>query len=569
MYIRWSKYLLPTWKKTPAEAEVSSHQLMLRAGLIRRVIPGIYGFLPFGYRALRKVERIVREEMDAIGALEMKLPPLLPEELWRWEESNPGMIKFADHKDQGLALGLIHEEIILELVSREISSWRELPLILYQISDKYRGEIRPRFGVMRARRFLMKAAYSFHATWESLEKVYRDIYRAYSRVFTRCGLVCVVAEAPPMVMGESVSHEFITIADTGEDEIALCPSCGYAANSQIAHTQPPPPPKAEERALQLVATPEVRTVEELVAFLGIQPEQVVKTFLYAGREGVIAVLVRGDQELDETKLVQAKGDPTLRRVDDPEEAERISGARFGFLGPIGLSIPVWADEAVRDIPAAVVGGNREGYHYIGAKAERDFRVDRYLDLHRVREGDPCGRCGASLRLCRGFSMGWMFQLGTERSEALEATFLDKDRKKKLIIMGHYGIDLSRLLGAVIEQHHDEEGIIWPVEIAPFHVVVTVLRPDIPDQLEFATGLAEALARAGFEVLVDDRDRSPGEKFHDAKLIGIPVMLVVGPKALKRGEVEAERRRDGRRSSFPAEPAAVVLEVRELLQGECI
>ncbi len=573
MYIRWSRYLLPTWKEEPAEAEIPSHRLMLRAGLIRKVASGIYEFLPFGYRALKKVERIVREEMDAIGALEMKLPVLQPEELWRrtgrWEDFGPEMFKLTDRKGQGFALGPTHEEIITELAAREISSWRDLPLVLYQIGEKYRDEIRPRFGVMRAREFLMKDAYSFHGTWDSLEETYRDMYTAYSRTFTRCGLEFVVVEAPTGVMGGNVSHEFMVIAETGEDEVALCLACGYAANRQVAHTKPPDPPPGEERPLELVATPNVRTVEELVEFLGVSPAQIVKTFLYVGRKGPMAVLVRGDQELEETKLLQALGDPTLRRVDDPDEAERISGAPFGFLGPIGLGIPVWADEAVRDIPAAVVGGNREGYHYVGAKPGRDFRVERYLDIHRVEEGDPCGRCGAPLRIKRGIEVGQIFQLGTKYSEALGATFLDRDGSEKPLIMGCYGIGVSRILGAVIEQHHDEAGIIWPLEIAPFQVLIAVLRPDVPEQMGLGERLAEALDRAGLEVLLDDRDRSPGEKFHDAKLIGIPLLLVVGPRALKQGEVEAERRRDGEKFRFPADPAAVARGVRDALRAEVI
>jgi prolyl-tRNA synthetase len=572
-YVRWSRYLLPTWKEEPAEAEIPSHRLMLRAGLIRKVASGVYEFLPFGYRALKKVERIVREEMDAIGALEMKLPVLQPEELWRrtgrWEDFGPEMFKLTDRKGQGFALGPTHEEIITELAAREISSWRDMPLVLYQIGEKYRDEIRPRFGVMRAREFLMKDAYSFHVTWTSLEETYRDMYIAYSRIFTRCGLVFKAVEAPTGVMGGNISHEFMAIADTGEDEIALCASCGYAANRLVAHTEPPSPPPGEERPMELVATPNVRTVEELVSFLGVNPAQIVKTFLYVGREGAMAVLVRGDQELEETKLFQAKGDPTLRRVDDPEEAERLSGAPFGFLGPIGLSVPIWADEAVRDLPTAVVGANKSGYHYIGAKAGRDFRVDRYLDLHQARDGDPCGHCGTPLRIRKGIEVGQIFQLGTKYSEALGATFLDRDGEEKPIIMGCYGIGVSRILGAVIEQHHDEEGIIWPLEIAPFQVLIAVLRPDIGAQMELAERLAMTLDQQGLEVLLDDRDRSPGEKFHDAKLIGIPVLLVIGPKALKRGVVDAERRRDGAKTTFAAAEEAVVRGVREFLRSELI
>jgi len=572
-YVRWSKYFLPTWKEEPAEAELPSHKLMLRAGLIRKLAAGVYEFLPLGFRVLKKVEAIVREEMDAAGGIELKLPVLQPEELWRrtgrWDDFGPEMFKLKDRKGQWFALGPTHEEVITELASREIRSYRELPLLLYQIGEKYRDEIRPRYGVMRAREFIMKDGYSFHTSWESLEETYRAMYDAYYRAFVRCGLKLAVVEAPSGLMGGSVSHEFMALAESGEEEVATCNSCGYAANREVARTRPPAPPPGEEEELKLVPTPEVRTVDELVQFLRIDHRQVVKTFLYVGRGGPMAVLVRGDQELEEAKLLEAVGDPTLRRVDDPAEAEEIAGAPFGFLGPIGLSLPIWADEAVRDIPSAVVGANRVDHHYVGARAGRDFRVDRYLDLHRVSAGEPCAKCGAPLSIRRGIEVGQIFQLGTKYSEALGATYLDERGQAHPMIMGCYGIGISRIVAAVIEQHHDEQGISWPVSIAPFHVLVAVLDPEAEEQLSLGERLAERLDRAGFEVLLDDRPRSPGEKFHDAKLIGIPLLVVVGQRSLAKGQVELERRADGLRTTAPADPEGLLPKVRGLLRAELV
>lgn len=572
-YVRWSRYLLPTWKEEPAEADLPSHRLMLRAGLIRKLAPGIYEFLPLGLRVLRKVEAIVREEMDAAGGIELRMPVLQPEELWRrtgrWEDFGPEMFKLKDRKGQGFALGPTHEEVFTELAAREIRSYRDLPLVLYQIGEKYRDEIRPRYGVMRAREFVMKDAYSFHSSWESLEEIYRAMYDAYLRAFARCGLKVVVVEAPSGLMGGPVSHEFMALAGSGEEEVVLCKSCGYAANRQVARSRPPAPPPREEGQLKLVPTPEVRTVEELVSTLGVDPRQVVKTFLYVGRAGPMAVLVRGDQELEEAKLIEATGDSSLRRVDDVEEAESLAGAPFGFLGPIGLSLPIWADEAVRDLRSAVVGANQVDHHYVGARPDRDFRVDRYLDLHRVASGEPCARCRAPLSIRRGIKVGQILQLGFKYSQALGATFLDERGQAHPMIMGCYGIGISRIVAAAVEQHHDDEGIAWPISVAPFQVVVTVLDPEEERQCVLGEAIAARLDQAGFEVLLDDRLRSPGEKFHDAKLIGIPLMVVVGPRSLKKGQVELERRADGLRATSSADPEALVGKARELLRVEII
>lgn len=538
MYVRWSRYLLPTRKEAPADAETPSQRLMPRAGLVRKVAPGAYAYLPFGHHALRRVEEIVREEMQTGGGLEVGLPTLPPH-----GERGPG-----EPEDPG--------ELIPVLAVREISSWRDMPLMLFRIGEGPQGPS-------------VLDAFCFHATPASLERGLGELRAACSRILARCGLSFRVVEGPPGPMGGRTSQRFVFPTHHGGAEVALCPSCGYAADRRVARIAPPTPPPGEERPLELVPTPGARTVDDLVSSLGVSPSQVVKTFLYVGRDGPMAVLVRGDRELEEAKLFRAVGDPTLRRVDDPEEAERIAGAPFGFLGPVGLSVPILADAAVRGIPAAVVGGNREGFHYIGAKAGRDFRVDRYLDLHRVREGDPCGRCGAPLRILRGTELGELHRWGTECPGIPGAVFTDRDGEEKPIAVGRCRLDIAGVLEAAVAGHHDEEGIVWPVEIAPFQVVIAVLRPDIAEQLGLAERLAGALDQAGFRVLLDDRDRSPGEKFHDAKLTGIPVLLVVGPRGLRKGEVEAERRRDGVRTAFPAEPEAVSRGVRELLRAEII
>ncbi len=554
MFVRWSKYLLPTRKDAPTEAHPPL-RLMLQAGLIRRLGPGIYGFLPLASRALERIEGIVGEEVEAIGALRIGLPHLQP--TGGPPGSTPGGFRLTDAKGREFVLGPSGARAAVSLVAGDINSWRDLPVVLYRFGHGYRDA-----AGHWAREFPLHEAFSFCADQESLEETYRHMARAYSRVLARCGLAPKAVKVPDEAPGEESSLALVVLGDKGEEEIAVCASCGYAADRRLARAKPPAPPPGEERALELVETPGVRTVEGLVGFLGVSPDQVVKTFLYVGKKGALAALVRGDHELEEEKLRRAIGDHDMRRVDHPDEAREIAGAPFGYLGPIGLSVPIWADEAVRDIPAAVVGANREGYHYVGAKADRDFKVEGYLDLRRVREGDLCGQCGAPLRIKNGIKVAELY------TGAAGTTFSDRDGRTKPVLLGRYTLELHRILEAVVERHHDDAGIIWPVEIAPLHVAVVVLRPDVLEQMEFAERTASALANSSLEVLLDDRDRSPGEKFHDAKLIGAPVMLVVGPRALKRGEVEAERRWDGARASFPAEPAAVVEGVRELLRAEC-
>ena len=571
--MRWSRYLLPTLKEVPSGAEVQSHRLMLRAGMIRLVASGVYEFLPLGLRVLRAVEGIVREEMDRAGGLEIRLPILQPAELWqasgRWEDFGPEMFKLVDRKEQAFALGPTHEEITTDLARREIRSYRDLPLLLYQINEKYRDEIRPRYGLLRSREFLMKDGYSFHATKESLEETYRAMDEAYRRICERCHLSFVAIEASTGLMGGDRSQEFMALADCGEDSIALCPSppCGYAANTSVAAVAEETYVDEAERPLEKgVATPEKRTAEEVAAFFGVPVSRIIKTFLYESPAGRYAVLVRGDHELEEEKLRVALRDPALRRIDDEQEVVRIAGAPFGSLGPIGLALPVLADLSLRGHRNGIVGGNREGTHHRNVNLERDVRVDRFVSLRRVEEGDRCPRCKALLSFRAGIEIGHIFQLGTKYSESLGARFLDAEGNSQPLIMGCYGIGISRLVAAVIERHHDEKGIAWPVDLAPFPVAITLLGPRDPEQLELAAGLTARLAQDGIEALVDDRDETPGEKFHDAELVGFPVQIVLGRKGLARGEVELHVRRtaDVVPASLAAGAEGVARAVREVL-----
>jgi prolyl-tRNA synthetase len=575
--MRWSRYLLPTLKEIPSGAEVQSHRLMLRAGMIRLVASGVYEFLPLGLRVLRAVEGIVREEMDRAGGLEIRLPILQPAELWqasgRWEDFGPEMFKLVDRKEQAFALGPTHEEITTDLARREIRSYRDLPLLLYQINEKYRDEIRPRYGLLRSREFLMKDGYSFHATKESLEETYRAMDEAYRRICERCHVAFVAIEASTGLMGGDRSQEFMALADCGEDWIVICssPSCGYAANASVAAVAEETYAEEAERPLEKgVATPEKRTAEEVATFFGVPVSRIVKTFLYESPAGRYAVLVRGDHELEEEKLRVALRDPALRRIDDEQEVVRIAGAPFGSLGPIGLALPVLADLSLRGLRNGIVGGNREGTHHRNVNLGRDVRVDRFLPLRRAQEGDRCPCCNASLAFRAGIEIGHIFQLGTKYSESLGARFLDAEGNLHPLVMGCYGIGVSRLVAAVIEGHHDEKGIVWPVDLAPFPVAITLLGPRDPEQLELAAGLTACLAQDGIEALVDDRDETPGEKFHDAELVGFPVQVVLGRKGLVRGEVELHVRRTAEvvPASLAAGAVGVARTVREVLGTLC-
>ena len=567
-YVRWSQYLLPTWKEDPGEADLPSHKLMLRAGLIRPLAAGIYTYLPLGWRALRKVEAIVREEMDAIGGCELHMPVVHPADLWaktgRLEDFGPQLVRFLDRAGREMVLGPTHEEVVTDIARKEIQSWRQLPLMLYQIQTKFRDEPRSRGGLVRVREFTMKDGYSFHESLADLDAYYPKVYEAYRRIFSRCGLAALAVEADPGLMGGSGSHEFILPNPFGEDTVVTCASCGYAANLEWASTR-----WEEEREPLLpreeVATPGCTSIRDVARFLGVPESKTAKAVFYKGEEGLIFVVIRGDLEVNEAKLARVTGCADLGRASEEEIAE--VGAVPGYASPVGLKDPrvkVLVDRSVETKRNLVAGANKEGFHLRNVNFPRDFPAQWVGDVATVRDGDPCPRCGSALQVQRGIELGHIFKLGTKYSQALGATFLDREGQAQPLVMGCYGIGIGRLLAAVIEAHHDEQGIRWPLALAPFQVVVTVLDPKREDQVQAGTSLAQGLASGGWEVLVDDRERSPGEKFHDAKLVGIPLLVVVGPRSLQRGQVDLERREDGLRRTVELSSPAVREAVKELL-----
>lgn len=570
--VRWSQYFLPTWKEEPADADFASHKLMLRAGMIRPLAAGIYTYLPFGWRALRKVEAIVREEMDAIGGAELHMPVVHPAELWaktgRLDDFGPHLVRFQDRAGREMVLGPTHEEVVTDLARREIQSWRQLPLMLYQIQTKFRDEPRARGGLIRVREFTMKDGYSFHEDAADLDRYYPQMYRAYLTIFRRCGLSPVAVEADPGVMGGSGSHEFMLTNDQGEDTFVLCSACGYAANREAAVAVKEPDPAEELRPPEEVATPGCYTIEDVARALGVPTRKTAKAVFYRAGGKLVFVVIRGDLEVNEAKLARTLG--TAELAPATEEDITAAGAVPGYASPLGLSgdgVVVVVDDSIPPARNLVAGANREGFHVRNVNFPRDFQAQAVADVALARDGDPCARCGGTLRVRRGIELGHIFKLGTKYSHSLGATFLDRDGQARPLVMGCYGIGIGRLLAAVIEAHHDEDGIVWPAAVAPFHVVVAALVPKDPAAHAFALSVAEHLSRRGLDVLVDDRDRSPGEKFHDAKLLGIPVLAVIGPRSLRKGEVDLERRRDGARSHVPASPEAIEHAVVEWLRTE--
>jgi prolyl-tRNA synthetase len=568
--IRASQYFLPTWKEDPAEAELPSHKLMLRAGMIRKLAAGIYTYLPLARRALHKIEKIIREEMDAIGGMEITMPMIHPAELWaetgRLQDFGPILGRFRDRAGREMVLGPTHEEVITDLARREIRSWRQLPLVFYQIQTKFRDEPRPRGGLVRAREFTMKDAYSFHESKDDLDRFYREIYQAYLNIFRRCGLSVVPVEADPGLMGGSESHEFMLPSPYGEDSFIQCENGDYAANLEGATSLKDEDPPEPLLPLEKVATPGCYTIEAVANFLGIPTRKTAKAVFYRAGEELVFVVIRGDLEVNEAKLARALRRPDLRPATEEEIVE--IGAVPGYASPIGIrrnGVKVVVDDSIPKAKNLVAGANREGFHLRNVNFPRDFQADIVADVAVARDGDRCPRCGGRLRVHRAIELGHIFKLGTKYSEAMGATFLDRDGKPRPLIMGCYGIGVGRLLAAVIEVHHDEAGIIWPTNLAPFEVIVSVLDPKQPSLLALGEKLAHALASAGFEVLLDDRDQSAGEKFHDAKLWGFPILVVVGPRAVGQNQVELERRKDGAKLLVPAEPKAVVEKARELLQ----
>ena len=549
--MRSSNFLIATQKETPADAEVISHQLMLRAGLIRKLASGLYTWLPLGLRVLRKVEAVVRDEMDKSGAQEISMPVIQPAELWqesgRWEQYGPELLRIQDRHGRDFCLGPTHEEVVTELVRNEIKSYKQLPINLYQIQTKVRDEIRPRFGIMRSREFLMKDAYSFHADQASLEETYAVMHRAYSNIFTRLNLEFRPVIADTGSIGGSASHEFHVLADSGEDDIAFSDSGSYAANVEMAEALAPatgrPQPAAE---LAEVATPGVKSIEELAAFLKIDPASSAKTLLVAGEEEgqLVALVLRGDHQLNPIKAEKIEGIAAPLRLASEEEARTTCGAGFGSLGPVGLEIPVIVDRSAACLADFSCGANRDDVHLTGVNWERDLPLGRVEDLRRVEEGDPSPDGTGRLQIKRGIEVGHIFQLGTKYSEAMGARVLDETGRNITMIMGCYGIGVSRIVAAAIEQNHDERGIVWPASMAPFQLAIIPLNMQkSPEVASCAEELYAALLAAGVDVLMDDRNERPGVKFADMELVGIPHRIVIGDRALADDKIEYKGRRD--------------------------
>ena len=554
--MRLSQFFLSTSKEAPAEAELVSHKLMLRAGLIRRLGSGLYTWMPLGLKVLRRVEAIVREEMNRVGALELFMPAIQPAELWeesgRWEKFGPQMLKIKDRHERDFCFGPTHEEVITDIVRKEIRSYRQLPVTFYQIQTKFRDEIRPRFGVMRAREFIMKDAYSFHPDRASLDQAYETMYEAYSRIFTRLGLKFRAVAADTGSIGGSGSHEFHVLADSGEDAIAFCANSDYAANVEMAEAVAPVAPRPQPgKSMERIPTPGIGTVDEVTAFFRTGADQIVKTLIATGSLGPVALLLRGDHTLNEVKAAKLPELGGELRLAAEAEIKAATGASSGSVGPVGLKIPVVADRAVLALADFICGANEDGYHLSGVNFGRDLPEPKAADLRNVVAGDPSPDGMGTLELCRGIEVGHVFQLGTKYSQAMNATFLDRDGTTKVLQMGCYGIGVSRIVAAAIEQNHDEKGIIWPISMAPFLLVITPIGYGKSKVVrDTADKLYIGLADAGIEVLLDDRDERPGVMFADTELIGIPHRFTVGERSLKENLVEYQGRRDAEAKTIP-------------------
>ncbi len=556
--MRWSQALLNTLRDAPQDAEIVSHKLMIRAGLLRKLGGGLYTYMPLGIRALRKVEAIVREEMERAGAQETLFPILQPAELWkqsgRWETMGPGMFRLKDRKEAMYVLAPTAEEAFTALAKNEISSYRQLPCIIYQMQDKFRDEIRPRFGLIRGKEFLMKDAYSFDADEAGADVSYKKMYDAYVRIFKRVGLDAKPVEADTGDIGGNFSHEFMVFASSGEDGILSCDTCGYAANQERAERIVQPLPYTTEAgAAEEVATPGQHACEDVAKFLGKPIDQIVKSLVVLANGKPVMVLVPGDRELNPLKLRRLLGGA---KIEEADEATVLQAAGpCGSIGPVGLDLPVYADAALKGAADVVVGANKEGFHLQHVSLERDAKVLAYEDLVTVVEGDACPKCGKPLVIRRGTEVGQCFKLGTKYSEAFGASYLDETGAPRIMTMGCYGIGVSRTLQAIVEQSNDENGIIWPASVAPYQVTLLVLDTDNPEVVEKAEALAKALEAKGVDVFIDDRAERPGVKFKDADLIGFPVRVVAGTKGFAKGGFEV-RRRTEKDSAIIAPEAAV-------------
>lgn len=562
---------MPTVKEDPSDAEIASHRLMVRAGMIRKLAAGIYNYLPLGLRSIRKVENIVRDEMNGAGAIELLMPAVLPAEPWieshRWDHYGKELLRFKDRAERDFCLGPTHEEIITDLVRKEIRSYKQLPVNFYQIQTKFRDEIRPRFGVMRAREFIMKDAYSFDVSDEKADVSYRAMYDAYVRVFERCGLEFSVVAADSGNIGGSFSHEFMVKADTGEDVIMASTGADYAANLELAKIGVSPDETERARdtngleSISEVHTPAMKTVEDVAKLLGVGTSDLIKTLIVRTEQGPVVALVRGGAELSLTKLKNFLG-CEMAELADPSTIEDVSGGPLGFSGPVGLrrkDVRVVADKSVRNIKNAVTGANRADYHLTGVNPGRDFEADDYADIRVAREGDPCPVSEDGVLVAsRGIEVGHVFKLGTKYSEALGATYVDENGTEKPIVMGCYGIGIGRTVAAAIEQNHDEHGIIFPVPLAPFEVSVLPVNMKHEDVTEAAEKIYSELLAAGVDVVIDDRTVGAGVKFKDSDLLGIPVQITVGRRNLEEGNMEIKKRLSGERTKVPVENAAAIV-----------
>ncbi|MEJ5165974.1 MAG: proline--tRNA ligase [Thermoanaerobaculia bacterium] len=547
--MRWSNYFLPTLKENPKDAEVVSHSLMLRSGMIKKAASGIYSILPLGWRSMKKLMNIVREELDRIGAVELIMPAIQPAELWmesgRWFKYGKELLRIKDRHERDFCFGPTHEEVITDILRDYIQSYKDLPVNLYQIQTKFRDEVRPRFGLIRQREFFMKDGYSFHSSEECLDRTYQDYYNAYRKIFERCRLEYTVVEADTGTIGGYQSHEFMVLAETGEDAIFFCPSCSYGANAEKAVSKLKEFIFDEkEKALEKVHTPQVHTVEEVSSFLGVPEEKIIKTMIYETEKAFYAVLIRGDRSINETKLKNFL-DVQFLNLASEEKIERVTGGPMGFSGPLGLKgIEIFADHSIKNIKNAVVGANEKDYHYVNVNMGRDFNPSGWGDFQMVQRGDLCVNCNTPLQEYRGIEVGHIFKLGTKYSEPMKCLYIDEKGQKKPVIMGCYGLGIGRTLASAIEQSHDEKGIIWPLPLSPFSFIILSLNPEDKGVRELSDKIYQEMVQKGEEVFYDDREERAGVKFKDAELIGIPYQIIIGSKKAKENKVEIGIRKTG-------------------------
>jgi prolyl-tRNA synthetase len=554
--MHFSKLFIPTLKESPADAEVISHKLMVRAGMIRQLASGIYSILPLGLRVLRKVEQIIREEMNQIGGQEVFLPSIQPAELWveskRWDFYGKELLRIKDRHGREFCYGPTHEEVITDIVRREIKSYRQLPILLYQIQTKFRDEVRPRFGIMRGREFMMKDAYSFHADEKDTQHTYHQMAKAYTKIFDRCGLKFKQVQADSGTIGGSFSHEFAVLADSGEDEIGFCEACDFASNLEMAESKPPSPsaPPSTPQDLKEVETPGKKSVKEVAGFLNLPAQQIVKTILLENENGLVTGLVRGDHEINLVKMKNLIGCEWLQPAGEKAFSKHPELHR-GYIGPVGLDLPVYADHEISVLHDFVTGANKPSTHFTGVQVQRDLKIEKFGDIRTVQAKDPCPRCeDGKYQVKRGIEVGHIFILGTKYSSAMKAVFLDQHGKENALVMGCYGIGVGRTAAAAIEQNNDERGIIWPRNLAPFQVIIIPVNYSNSDLKNACDTLYNRLQETGIETLLDDRSDRLGGKLKDADLMGIPLQIIIGPKSLSAGQVEIKIRKTNESSLHP-------------------